>query len=107
MLCLVSQITEIRSDYATNQNYLGRELLSRQVFMYWRYVNSNTEIEVVMRVKTHSWVGVGWKSTTTTSTCKVLEPVLEVEAKHAEAQRLLLQKQASYKTDAVRVVLVI
>ena len=70
--------------------------------MYWRYVSN--EIEVVMRVRTHSWVGVGWKSTATTTRCKVLEPVLEVEAKHAEAQRQLLLRQANYTTTEVSTV---
>ena len=101
MFLLVSEITEIRDDYDTNPNYERRELLARQVFMYWRYVKDVTEIEVVMRVLTHSWVGVGWKSSDTTTRCKQLEPVLEVEAKHAEAQRLLLQKQASFTTTRV------
>jgi len=97
----VSEITEIRDDYDSNPNYLRRELLPREVFMYWRYVKSFSEIEVVMRVLTHSWVGIGWKSSSITTRCKQLEPVLEVEAKHAAAQRLLLQRQANFVTTSV------
>ena len=68
--------------------------------MHWSYPKMD-EIEIVMRVRTYSWVGIGWKSTDATTQCKELDPVLEVEEKHRQAQKELLQRQANYETKAV------
>ena len=54
-----------------------------------------------MRMQTYSWIGVGWKPVSATIDCKKLDPVLEVEKKHREAQEMLLKRQANYKTKAV------
>ena len=70
--------------------------------IYWTYYKNYTEIEIVITLPTRSWVGVGWKSVQTNSTCKVMDPVLEVERKRRQALVLLRQKQVNFTTSEVK-----
>jgi len=79
---------------------MTKEIINGEVTMHWSYPKSD-EIEIVMRMETYSWVGVGWKSTSATTACKVFDPVLEVEKKHKKALEDLVKRQASYTTKAV------
>ena len=59
MVSLSESDLEIRQDYETNSNYNKRTFNQDRYHLYWKL--SGEEIEIVLQVQTHSWVGIGWR----------------------------------------------
>ena len=80
---------------------MSRVLRPGQAELHWAYVNNYQEIEVVLKVHTRSWVGIGWKPQRTNSSCKIMDPVLEVEEKRVQELISLRQKQINFTSNQV------
>jgi len=60
----------VQTNYSSHPDYWSREISPGRVYLHWRLLNSNTEIEVAVRARTQSWVGLGWRPRGLTTSCK-------------------------------------
>uniref|UniRef100_H2XT76 EGF-like domain-containing protein n=1 Tax=Ciona intestinalis TaxID=7719 RepID=H2XT76_CIOIN len=68
--CDTSSDIVVQQNYSSNPDYWTRELSPGNIYVHWRLVRNNTEIEIAVRAKTLSWVGIGWRPRGLTTRCK-------------------------------------
>ena len=66
---------EILSKTKLQEGLYTKKEISDKMTVYWRVLKEIQEVEIVMKAKTSSWVGLGWRPKGLTASCKKF-PVL-------------------------------
>ena len=66
-LCLDSSVF-LQQNYTADPNYFTRVIKPDLYTVHWKLMGE--EIEIAIEAKTRSWVGIGWKPRSLTSSCR-------------------------------------
>ena len=84
----------ILANYSSNRNYYSRVIREGLISIHWRFIN-DSEIEIVVRARTLSWVGIGWRPRNLSGSCRSEFPTFLNRSRADEDYAAFLARQSS------------
>lgn len=66
---------KIEANYSANPNYFTRVIRKDLISVHWKFIGES-EVEIAVRAKTLSWIGIGWRPRSLTASCRAAFPTL-------------------------------